>query len=199
MHLKGLLHAYGPAFLFVLTLLENLGLPLPSEATLILAGGLAGAGSLNLPAAMAAALAGGALGQALSYWVGARAGTGWLYRLGRRLGIREEQIRRTEAWFQERGYVAVFFGRFLPFVRCLVGYPAGMARMPFLRYLAYSAGGYGLWATGSLIFGYFAGRLVTGRVVRQYLYLWREAVLLAILLAAVYGLWRILRARRPSG
>lgn len=199
MSFRALLHAYGPAFLFVLTFLENIGLPLPSEVTLIAAGILAGTGNLSLPASIIGVLAGGAVGAATSYWIGARAGTAWLFRLSRRLGVSEEQTRRTEAWFQEKGYVAVFLGRFLPFIRCLVGYPAGMARMPFGRYMAYSLVGYGVWAVGSLLFGYATGGALQLRVVRQYAYLWQEVVLAALALVVLYGLWRWRRSRPGRG
>ncbi len=198
MHFRELLQAYGPIFLFFVTFLETIGVPVPSEVTLILAGMMAGAGHLNLPLAMVAVVVGGGAGAAISYWVGARAGTGWLYGLGRRLRIKEEQIRRTEAWFQEKGYVAVFIGRFIPFVRCLVGYPAGMARMPLGRYLAYSMAGYGIWGVASLGFGYVTGGLLSGPAIRRHAHMIDEILVSTGLVLLIYLLWRRRRANRKD-
>lgn len=196
MHFAQLLRQAGPLALFLLTLLETVGVSVPSEMTLLAAGYLAASGHLSLPGAVLAALSGCLVGSSISYRVGRVAGTGWIYRAAAYLRIRQEQVARTEAWFQERGQVAVLLGRFLPFVRALVGYPAGMAGMPFGRYLAYTLVGYGAWATGSLLAGYLAGHAVGLRALRAYRHLWEEAALAAAAAAvAVWLLRRWLRAR----
>lgn len=187
-----LVRQMGPVALFLLSLLETVGIPVPAEMTLLAAGYLAAGGHLSLPWAVAAAVAGCAVGSAASYRIGQVAGTGWLYRMARRLRIREEQVARTEAWFRQRGQAAVFLGRFLPFVRALVGYPAGMARMPFGRYMAFTLMGYGMWSTGSLLAGYLAGSLAGIERLAAYRDYADEALLVA---AAVTAAWWLVRRR----
>jgi membrane protein DedA with SNARE-associated domain len=45
-----------------------------------------------------------------------------------------EQIARADRWFQRYGEPAVLFGRLIPFVRAFVSLPAGIARMPLIRF-----------------------------------------------------------------
>lgn len=173
---------------FLNALLENSGIPVPSEATWLLTGYLAGRGQLGPLAALGAGLLGASIGAILSYRIGAAVGTGWILRAGRRLGVREEHVRRAEQWLSRHGTWAVLLGRFVPFVRALVGYPAGMTGMPFGRYLVLSMAGYGTWAAGSLTAGYLLGE--NWQLVLAYT---EELLLVGGLLAALYlgvRIWR---------
>ena len=69
----------------------------------------------------------------IGYWLGSRFGREWLVRHGRRFGITDARVDRSEAFFARQGPKAVFVGRFVGFARALVPFVAGASRMPYRR------------------------------------------------------------------
>lgn len=143
-------------------LLENVFPPIPSEAILPAAGMAARRGSLSVVGVILAASAGSLAGAVLWYHVGRRVGADrlrrWADRKGRYLGFSRKDIDKADAWFDRWGGTAVFVGRMIPGIRTLVSVPAGLASMPFGRFLAYSAAGTGLWSTLLVMLGWWLGR-----------------------------------------
>ncbi len=72
---------------------------------------------------------------------------------------------RAQHWIKAKGAPAVFFGRFVAFLRSFVPAAAGAAKMPYRRFLPWNAAGGILWGTGSALLGYFGGQQFE-RVVR---------------------------------
>jgi membrane-associated protein len=131
---------------FVSTAIEMtflLGLLVPGESVVMLAGSLPhGPGGIAL--AVAAGTAGGLTGQILGYGVGRVFGSRLRHtRLGRRIGA--ERFDRAEAYLRERGAPALVAVRFVAVIHAVVPIAAGVARMPFGRFLCWSALGTVLW------------------------------------------------------
>ena len=59
--------------------------------------------------------------------------------VGARFGVGERELGRVEGWFERYGARAALFGRLVPVLRSVVGYTAGLGRMPIGRYLLYTA------------------------------------------------------------
>src|SRR5579871_4840980 len=123
--------------------LESACIPLPSEVIMPFAGALtlasvAGAHMLNLHFVALAGAVGCALGSALAYIVGASGGREFVFKYGKYILLRRRDVEKSEAWFQRRGAPTVFIARLLPVVRTFISLPAGIARMPFGRFLALS-------------------------------------------------------------
>lgn len=128
--------------------LESVVIPIPSELVLPFAGflvadplaiePLTGAG-WNPVLLVIAGTAGSVLGALVAYGIGFWAGRPFLLRFGRYLLIKPEDIARTESFFLRHGGKAAFFGRMLPVVRSLVSYVAGVARMPLVPFVVYTA------------------------------------------------------------
>lgn len=147
------LERWGLLALFVLTALENLNLPLPSEPALLYAGFLAFEGTLNLPLVIVVALAGTLVGAAGSYLIGHR-GRWILDRHGRWVGATPARVEASDRWMTRHGDKAVLYGRVIPLVRTFVSVAGGAARMPFLRFLTLTAIGAGAWITLLVGLGY---------------------------------------------
>ncbi|WP_435169132.1 DedA family protein [Falsirhodobacter sp. 1013] len=156
--ITGFLEATGLWGVALLMFMENLFPPIPSELILPLAGFNAAQGLQSLWATILAGTVGSVLGLTIWYWVGRTFGLRRLKRLADRLG-RFAMMDSTDLdtachWFERHGAVAVLFGRLLPTVRTLISIPAGLAFMPFWKFVAFSAVGTFLWSAFLTLIGY---------------------------------------------
>jgi len=131
---------------------------LPGDSLLFVVGALAATGALS-PQLVAATLVCAALcGDNVNYWIGR-----WL---GRRVfgapdarWFNRRHLAYTEAFYERHGGKAVIIARFLPIVRTYVPFVAGVGRMRYPRFLAFSVGGALLWVVSLVGAGYFFGNL----------------------------------------
>jgi membrane protein DedA with SNARE-associated domain len=86
-----------------------------------------------------------AVGSAVGWWIGARGGRPFLAQHGRWLHLDEAKLARAERWFERWEDWAVFFGRVTPVVRSFVSIPAGVFRVPFVRYNWLTLAGSAIW------------------------------------------------------
>jgi membrane protein DedA with SNARE-associated domain len=101
---------------------------------------------------------GSLLAAALLYWIGRKIPQHHLFtlveRYGKYLRISVADLEKSLAWFEKYGHRIVFFGRMIPAVRSLISIPAGMSKMPFGKFMAYSAFGTIIWTTFLAFLGY---------------------------------------------
>jgi undecaprenyl-diphosphatase len=172
-----------------------LGLVLPGETAMILAGVLAHGGRVSLLGVLLCACAGAVIGDSAGYAVGRRYGERIkATRLGRKVG--ERNWGRAEGYLRTRGGKAVLAARFLSVLRTLVPPLAGHARMRYSTFLAYNAPGAIAWSVLFVLLGYGAG--ASYRVVER----WAgraSAVLLVIAAGAVASVLLVRWARARLG
>ena len=133
-----------------------LGLFLPGESSMLLAGVLVSQGRGSLAAVLALAVAGSVLGDSAGYWTGRLFGHRLrATRLGRRIG--NERWARAEMFIRDRGKAAVAVGRFASFLRTLVPPLAGSSHMAYRDFVAFNAPAAAIWATLYVLLGSFAG------------------------------------------
>ena len=141
--------ALGYAGVAVLTFLENLFPPIPSELVIPLAGFVAAQGRLQIGLVIVAASVGSLAGAALWYEIGRKVGERrlrrWVERNGRWITLSVKDVERSQEWFRRHGNAAVLLGRLVPGVRTFVSVPAGFAGMPRAPFLLYSAAGTIAW------------------------------------------------------
>jgi len=135
--------------LAIVVAIENIFPPIPSEAILPLAGFLAAQGRMTLVGAIVASTIGSVLGAlvlyAFGYGFGERRVRALVRRYGRWALISEDDLDKSQAWFDRYGKSAVLIGRLVPLVRSLISIPAGIARMPLLPFVMYTTIGSGIW------------------------------------------------------
>lgn len=137
--------------------LESAYIPVPSEIILPYAGYLVYRHHATMASAMGAALLGGMLGAVVSYWIARWGGRALVERWGKYVFIRAHELDRAERWFQRHGDGAVFFGRLLPGIRTFISLPAGVAEMPFWRFVVFSFLGALPWTILFVYVGYVLG------------------------------------------
>lgn len=147
----GIIESWGYPGVFFLMLAENVFPPIPSEVIMPLAGFLAGKGDMSLTMVLIVGTLGSVLGTLFWYYIGIWIGEERLKRLaarhGRWLTVSPSDIDGAKEWFVKHGAMAVFFGRMIPAIRTLISVPAGLARMPMPKFLAYTVAGSALWTT----------------------------------------------------
>ncbi|HEY9810616.1 MAG TPA: DedA family protein [Halomicronema sp.] len=190
-------HHYGYVAVFLGILLENLGLPLPGE-TITLAGGfLAGSGELNYWFVLGCAILGAGIGGSIGYWLGRYGGWPLLLAFGKLFRIKEKKLLELKDKFSENAGKTVFIGRFLALLRIVASPLAGIAEMPFLKFMAYNLAGAAAWATVMVTLSFFAGRVVPLEQLVSWAAKFGVGALLLVLAWIIVPLW--LESRAAAG
>ena len=181
----------------LLTLLETVFPPIPSEVILPLAGFLTQQGDMNIVLVVITSTAGAYLGALLLYGVGAKLGLErsiqWLSKLPL---VDREDFEKAAGWFERHGRPAIFFGRLLPGVRSLISLPAGAERMNLLTFSIFTIAGSGLW-NGLLIgLGVLLGAQY--QLIDQYSQYLNYAIYAGIAVVIVLLIRRRVRRRAPA-
>lgn len=151
---RDVIGALGYVGVAVLTALETVFPPIPSEIVLPLAGSLIDDGRFSfvwlVVAATVGSVAGATVLYGLGWWIKPDRLTWLVRRFGRYALIDEDDLDRAQGWFDRHGGKAVLIGRCVPGIRSLISIPAGIERMPVGRFLGYTAVGSAIW-NGALI------------------------------------------------
>ena len=192
----GLIDALGELGVGLLTALETVFPPIPSEVVLPLAGFLSQQGRLNLWWVLVAAVLGSVLGAVVLYAGAAKLGERRATDLLARLPLVDRaDVERASAWFERHGRTAIFFGRLVPGVRSLISLPAGAQRMPLGQFLLFTTAGSTVWCAALVGAGYALG--TQWERVGQYADIVGWAVV--VVLAAVAVVFVVRAAAAPSG
>jgi membrane protein DedA with SNARE-associated domain len=143
-----------------LVAMETVFPPIPSEVILPFAGFSAAQGDVNLVAAWVAATIGALLGAWLLYGVGALVGLERLAVLASKRWFPlfgPADLERGDRFFDRHGDRIVLFGRCIPLVRSIVSVPAGIERMPLVRFTVLTVIGSGAWNALFIGAGYQLG------------------------------------------
>ena len=194
-----LIEHWGYLAIFVFVLLGNLGVPVPEESILVLAGYLVWQGDLRLPLVLLVGILSAIAGDNLGYWIGRRYGQEAIARYGRWVLLTPARLDATRRVVTRYGAVGVVAARFLPGLRFLAGPVAGSTGLPPLTFVAANTLGAVLYVPTMVAAGYgvayglgeYLQRVerVVGRV--------EHVVLVGAILGALAVLgWRALRAAR---
>jgi membrane protein DedA with SNARE-associated domain len=193
----GLMEAFGAVGAGLAVFAENLFPPIPSEIILPLAGFTASRGDLNLVAAIAFTTLGSLLGAFALYGLGAWLGRDRMRRLASHIPLVDVQdVDRTEEWFNRHGSKAIFFGRLVPIFRSFISIPAGIERMPLLRFGLLTAAGSLIWNTVLILAGYFLGE--QWHIVEEYAGILQWIVIAAMVAAVAWFVVSRVRKNRAG-
>ena len=193
-----LIDSIGLAGVALLTLSSGvIGVP-GTEPTMLFAGFDVFKGDLTLPGIIVAGVVGDVAGASIAYSIGYCASREMLESHGSNLHVSGSGIERAHRWFDRYGSPVIFVSRFLPLIRAAFPYAAGVARMPFGRFLAFATAGSIFW---------ISGLAVLGREVGSQWEAWRKhleyvdyaaAVLLVVLVVFLIVRWRQGRGDREA-
>lgn len=177
--------------------LENLFPPIPSEVVLPTAGLAASRGRFTLVEAWLWTTLGSVAGAWVLYLLGAWLGERRVRRIAEVLPLfRAADVDGARAWFDRHGWKAVLFGRMVPMVRSFVSVPAGVARMPAVRFTLCTALGSGLWNAVFLGLGYGLG--ASWHLIEPYLGVVQWVVVVGLVVLATVWVVRRVREQRTG-
>ena len=138
--------------------LEGATLPVPSEIVLPLTGFLVWQGKMDFWTAVVVASIGGLLGTIIDFSIGYYLGRTAVLRYGKKIRVSEKHLIIVEGWFVRHGGAAVLLARFVPLLRTLIAFPAGVAKMKTGKFLAFSTVGIVVWDIMLIYLGLLAGQ-----------------------------------------
>lgn len=175
----------GYAGIVVLMAIESACIPLPSEIIMPFSGYLASTGRFQLVWVATAGAIGCNVGSTIAYAVGYWGGRPLIERWGAYVLMSRRDLELVERFFARYGGITVFVGRLLPVIRTFIALPAGIARMPQLRFQAYTFLGSWPWCYALAYVGYRLGeRWRSDPALRDFLHRFDAAIVVALLLAA---------------
>ncbi|MGH3782094.1 MAG: DedA family protein [Pseudonocardiaceae bacterium] len=155
--LAPILASYGYLAVFGFLFIESFGAPVPGQTMLMAAGVFAGAGRLNVVGVAILGFLAAVAGDNVGYLIGHFGGRRLVLRFGRYVFVTEKRLNKAEDFFSRNGGKIVGVARFVDGLRQLNGVVAGIAGMPWRRFLVFNALGAAAWVVVWTSVGYFAG------------------------------------------
>src|SRR6266704_5944495 len=181
--------------IFVLMVMESATLPVPSEVVLPLGGYLVYQRRLEFWSVVAVATLGSLIGTMFDYGIGYYLGRPAVLRYGRIVRFSEKRLELTERWFSTHGTNVVLLSRFVPLLRTLIAFPAGIVRMEVKRFLVYSAVGILVWDIALVSLGDLAGQNSTAIANTLQAYF----LPLGVVVLVIAGILVLRELRTPQG
>ncbi|HET6633151.1 MAG TPA: DedA family protein [Rhodanobacteraceae bacterium] len=195
-HLQAFALQHGPwvyLLLFAVVFIET-GLViwpfLPGDSLLFICGALAASGVLPLSIVIPLLIVAAALGDAVNYWIGARFGQRIVN--GHWRWPKPEHLRKTHEFFDRHGGKTIFIARFMPIIRTLAPFVAGIGGMHYPRFALWNVSGAIVWVVSISVAGYLFGNI--GWVKDNF----TLAVLAIIVLSLLPGVFAWLKARMDA-
>jgi membrane-associated protein len=184
----------GYALLFVIVFSETgllVGFFLPGDSLLFTVGVVAGAGDLNIVIVNLVLMSAAMIGDSTGYLLGRSTGPRIFSRPDSRL-FKRDYVIRTQRFYEKHGGKTIIYARFVPIIRTFAAFVAGVAQMPYLRFLPFSVCGATGWVAFMTLLGYKLGKVA---FIRQY---FDKVVLLIIVISLLPAITEVIKARRHS-
>jgi membrane protein DedA with SNARE-associated domain len=174
--------------IFLMTFVESTFVPIPAEVTLIPAGFLVHKGEMSFIGVWIASTLGTLGGSLFNYWIAYHYGRLLFIRYGQYFFMNEEKLQKIEVFFQKHGAFSTFTGRFLPGVKHVISFPAGLAKMDMKTFCIYTTLGGSLWCLVLIMVGYMIGH--NEELIVKYLKQINFVIIVSISFLIAFYIWR---------
>lgn len=179
---------YGYIGIFSLLMFGIVGLPVPDEILMTLAGYFIKLHKLHYFLTVITAIGGSMVGMSLSFLIGRYLGLPFLHRYGKRIALTPKRYERVESWFERFGKCTIIFGYFIPGIRQLTAIYAGISRWTYQAFFFYAFIGSVVWVMVFVNLGIYFGEHW-----REYTLLIHKSIFLFFMavLLVFFGWWII--------
>ena len=170
------------------------GFFLPGDSFLVTIGVVAGAGGLDVVTICALLIVASILGDQCGYFLGNSVGVKIFDRPDSRL-FKRQYITDTQDFYHKHGGKALIYAKFVPIIRTFAPFMAGVAKMPYARFLMFNVVGGLLWVLFMVLVGYFLGQI---ELVRRH---FEKLVILVVLISVLPLIAQVVKNRlaaRPA-
>ena len=198
------IHSGGLVGVAALMGIESACIPLPSEIIMPFAGYVFSTSALGIVWVATAGAIGCNLGSLVAYWIGAKGGRPLVERYGKWVLMNHHDLDRMTIFFNRHGAITVLLARLLPVVRTFIAFPAGIAKMPQLRFHIYTFLGSWPWCFGLAYVGMKLGQAWnTDPRFHEIFHRFHLVVELALLAGIIWFVWsrikRVKHTYEPEG
>ncbi len=130
---------------------------LPGDSLLFAIGSFSAIGSLNLYSALILLSIAAILGDSINYFVGKKLGRK-VFKENRRF-LNKKHLEMTEKFYEKHGKKAIIYARFMPIIRTIAPFVAGVGKMNYLHFFLYNIIGGIVWVFLFVLGGYFFGNI----------------------------------------
>lgn len=152
-----LISDYGYLGMFLGMVLEAVIIIIPSEAILATGGILAGKGIFSFLGAFLTGLLGSVFCAIVIYFMGYFGGPPFVKKYGKYFFMKEEDLEKSDSWFNKYGLIAALVGRNFPIIRTLISLPIGIMHLSFFKFVIYTTIGSIPWTFVFVYVGYTLG------------------------------------------
>ena len=148
---------YGYFGMFLGMVLEAVIIIIPSEVILATGGILASRGIFTFIGSFITGLLGSVFCAIVIYFMGYFGGKNFVKKYGKYFFMKEDELEKSDSWFNKYGMISALICRNLPIVRTLISLPIGITRQSFLKFVIYTTLGSIPWTLAFTYFGYKLG------------------------------------------
>ena len=152
-----LISNYGYLGMFIGMVLEAVIIAIPSELILATGGILASRGIFTFFGAFITGLLGSIFCAIVIYFMGYFGGKPFIKKYGKYFFMKEEDLSKSDSWFNKYGMLSSLIGRNIPIVRTLISLPIGIMRLSFIKFIIYTTIGSIPWTLLFIFLGYYLG------------------------------------------
>lgn len=178
-----LIEKYGYFGMFLSMVLEAVIIVIPSEAVLATGGILASRHIFSFWGAFITGLVGSVFCAIVIYFMGYIGGRPFINRYGKYFFMKEEDLQKSESWFNKYGLIGALVGRNIPIIRTLISLPIGIMRLSFIKFIIYTVIGSIPWTFVFVYVGYSLGKGWT--IVNKYVNNLKIPIFILLLLLIV--------------
>lgn len=192
--------AGGYAGIIALMSINSACIPLPSELVMPFSGYLVYLGRFNLFLVATAGMVGANIGSGIAYWIGAKGGRPLVERYGRWVLMNKHDLDRMTTFFEKYGAITVLLARMVPVLQTFIAFPAGIAKMPRLRFHIYTSVGSWSWYLFLAYVGMKLGeKWHTDPRFQEWFHRFHLVVEVALLVGVIWFVWsHIHRSKEAS-
>lgn len=156
-YVLNLIENYGYLGMFLGMILEAVIIVIPSELILATGGILASKKIFSFWMAFLIGLLGSVFCAVIIYAMGYFGGNVFVKKYGKYFFMKEDEIDKSNNWFEKYGLIAACIGRNFPIIRTLISLPVGISKQPFKKFIIYTTIGSIPWTFVFVYFGYVLG------------------------------------------
>ncbi len=181
-------HTYGYLVAFFGMMLENAGIPVPAESSLVALAFFAGQGALNIWFIIPVAIIGDVVGDNIGFWIGRLGGRPLVEKYGRFVRIDSKKLDKMDKLFKEKGGRTIYTAHFFATTRIVAALTAGMSHISYKKFLEFNVLGAASFVTLVALISYHFSKNLDE--VLKFLHYFRWAGFIVFLTVVLFYLFR---------